>query len=34
MINYFRKIRTTLLKGGKTTKYFKYPIGEIVLVVI
>jgi hypothetical protein len=34
MIKFFRKIRRNLLSEGKTTKYFKYAIGEIVLVVI
>ena len=34
MIKFFRKIRQNLLSEGKTTKYFKYAIGEIVLVVI
>jgi hypothetical protein len=34
MIKLFRNIRQNLLKEGKTTKYFKYAIGEIVLVVI
>jgi hypothetical protein len=34
MINFFRKIRQNLLNQGKTTRYFKYAIGEIVLVVI
>ena len=41
MIKFFRKIRQNLLmenvsKGetGKTSKYIKYAIGEIVLVVI
>lgn len=34
MIKIFRKIRQSLLNEGKTTKYFKYAIGEIVLVVI
>lgn len=34
MIKFFRKIRKTLLSEGKTTRYFKYAIGEIVLVVI
>jgi hypothetical protein len=34
MIKLFRNIRKKLLKEGKTTKYFKYAIGEIVLVVI
>ena len=34
MIKLFRKIRQNLLAEGKTTKYFKYAIGEIILVVI
>lgn len=34
MIKFFRNIRKNLLKEGKTTKYFKYAIGEIILVVI
>ena len=43
MIKFFRHIRQNLLKEGKTTKlsgmtqsgrYFKYAIGEIILVVI
>lgn len=34
MIKFFRKIRQNLLNQGKTSKYFKYAIGEIVLVVI
>ncbi|WP_334114094.1 hypothetical protein [Paucihalobacter sp.] len=34
MIKLFRNIRKNLLNEGKTTKYFKYAIGEIVLVVI
>ncbi|WP_028872509.1 DUF6090 family protein [Psychroserpens burtonensis] len=34
MIKLFRNIRKNLLSEGKTTKYFKYAIGEIVLVVI
>ena len=34
MIKFFRKIRQDLLSKGKTGKYFKYAIGEIVLVVI
>ncbi|PWH82679.1 hypothetical protein DIS18_10610 [Algibacter marinivivus] len=34
MIKFFRKIRKNLLTEGKTGKYFKYAIGEIVLVVI
>jgi hypothetical protein len=34
MINFFRSIRQTFLTEGKTSKYLKYAIGEIVLVVI
>jgi len=34
MIKFFRKIRQNLLSEGKTGNYFKYAIGEIVLVVI
>ena len=34
MIKFFRHIRHQLLSEGKTGKYFKYAIGEIVLVVI
>jgi Tfp pilus assembly protein PilE len=34
MIKFFRNIRKKLLAEGKTSKYFKYAIGEIVLVVI
>jgi len=34
MIKLFRKIRQDLLSKGKTGKYLKYAIGEIVLVVI
>lgn len=34
MIKFFRKIRQNLLYKGKTTTYFKYAIGEILLVVI
>ncbi len=44
MIKFFRKIRQNLLMENKTTKpnfanastgrYFKYAIGEIILVVI
>ncbi len=33
MIKFFRKIRQNLLMENKTSKYFKYAIGEIVLVV-
>ena len=34
MIKFFRKIRQDLLLKGKTGKYLKYAIGEIVLIVI
>ena len=34
MIRFFRKIRYDLIGTNKTGKYFKYAIGEIVLVVI
>lgn len=34
MIKFFRKIRQQLLGEGKTGKYFKYAIGEILLVMI
>ena len=33
MIKFFRNIRQNLLNEGKTSKYFKYAIGEIVLVL-
>ena len=34
MIKFFRQIRYKLMNENKTAKYFKYAIGEIVLVVI
>jgi hypothetical protein len=34
MIKFFRRIRQNLLMENKTGKYFKYAIGEIVLVVV
>ena len=34
MLKFFRKIRYDLMKTNKTGKYFKYAIGEILLVVI
>ena len=34
MIKFFRKIRQNLLSEGKTGKYMKYAVGEIILVVI
>ena len=34
MIKFFRKIRYNLMEQNKTGRYFKYAIGEIILVVI
>ena len=34
MIKFFRKIRYNLMETGKTGKYLKYAIGEIILVMI
>ncbi len=34
MIKFFRKFRQNLLSEGKTGKYLKYAIGEIILIVI
>jgi len=34
MIKFFKNIRKNLLAEGKTSKYLKYAIGEIILVVI
>ena len=34
MITFFRRIRKSLLDGGRTSKYLIYAIGEIGLVVI
>ncbi|MEH6537591.1 MAG: DUF6090 family protein [Psychroserpens sp.] len=34
MIKFFRKIRYDLMEKNKTGMYFKYAIGEIILVVI
>lgn len=34
MLKFFRSIRKDILENGKTSNYFKYAIGEIVLVVI
>ena len=34
MIKFFRHIRRSLLEQNKMGKYFKYVIGEILLVVI
>jgi len=34
MIKFFRKVRQNLLSEGKTGKYIKYAVGEILLVMI
>jgi hypothetical protein len=34
MLKFFRKIRYDLMEKNKTGKYFKYAVGEIILVVI
>lgn len=34
MIKFFRRIRYNLMQTGNTGRYFKYAIGEIVLVMI
>ena len=34
MIKFFRNIRHQFMNEGKTSKYLKYAVGEIVLVVI
>jgi len=34
MLRFFRSIRSQLLNNNKTGKYFRYAIGEILLVVI
>ena len=34
MIKFFRNLRQSLIMENKTSKYFKYAIGEIVLVVL
>ena len=34
MIKFFRKIRQTMIKENKVSKYVLYAIGEIILVVI
>jgi len=33
MIKFFRKIRYDLMEKNKTGKYFKYAIGEIILIL-
>ena len=34
MIKFFRNIRKDLMEKNKTSRYIKYAIGEIILVVI
>ena len=34
MLKFFRRIRQNLIAEGKISRYFKYAIGEILLVVI
>jgi hypothetical protein len=34
MIQFFRKIRYSLMNQNQTGRYLKYAIGEIILVVI
>ena len=34
MIKFFRQIRYKLMSENKTSKYLKYAVGEILLVVI
>ena len=34
MIKFFRRIRQKMIEQGRTINYFKYAIGEIILVVI
>ncbi|NEV94641.1 hypothetical protein G3567_10845 [Psychroflexus sp. YR1-1] len=34
MITFFRRLRHSILSEGKTVRYLKYALGEIVLVVI
>ncbi|WP_432410511.1 hypothetical protein [Rasiella sp. SM2506] len=34
MIKFFRHFRQRYISEGKTTKYFKYAIGEIILVMV
>lgn len=34
MIKFFRRIILDLMEKNKTAKYFKYTLGEIILVVI
>lgn len=34
MFKFFRRLRVTLINQGKTARYLKYAVGEIILVVI
>jgi hypothetical protein len=34
MFNLFRKMRNNLLQAGKAGQYFKYVVGEMVMVVV
>ena len=34
MFRFFRPLRRNLLNEGKTLKYLKYAVGEVLLVVI
>jgi hypothetical protein len=34
MIKFFRKTREKVLNEGRTSKYFKYALGEVILVVV
>ena len=34
MINFFKRLRYVNMETGKTSRYFKYALGEIILVVI
>lgn len=34
MFKFFRQIRQNLINEGKTSKYFRYAFGEIVLIVV
>ena len=34
MIKFFREIRQNLIIENKSTKYFKYAVGEIILILV
>lgn len=34
MVKFFRQFRHEMIKQNKTTRYLKYAIGEIILVMI